>query len=78
MNTKRGPGVVRSTTRAATGGVLIIGALLALLFLRSGGTGQGDAKAPEGGSPDRPLLTSTEAPSDRPMTSTTDDSRPAA
>ncbi len=76
MNAKRGPGVVKSTTRAAAGGVLVIGALLALLFLRSGGTGQGDAENPEGASPDRPMLATSEAPTDPALTSLLEDDAP--
>jgi len=76
MNSKRGPNVVKSTTRAAAGGVLVIGALLAMLFYRSGGSGQGDAEAPEGGPPDSPMLTSTETLTDPVLDALLEDDAP--
>jgi hypothetical protein len=59
MNSKR-PGVVKSTARAATGGVIVVAALLALMFLRGGGSGTGDADSPNAA----PSMVTTESPSD--------------
>jgi len=59
MNSKR-PGVVKSTVRAATGGVIVVAALLALMFLQGGGSGTGDADSPNAA----PSMVTTESPSD--------------
>ena len=56
----RGPGgVFKSTTRAASGGALVIGIILALLFFKSGGEGDGDEDAEQ--SSDTPLVTNSDA-----------------
>ena len=66
MNSKR-PGLFKTTARAASGGALVIGALLALLFLRGGGIGSGTSEAPvtqvTTGQPER-TPTVSPAPSD--------------
>jgi hypothetical protein len=49
MGSKR-PGVMKSTMRAASGGVIVVAALLALMFFRGTGTGDGDAET--AGTPD--------------------------
>ncbi|MCA9083283.1 MAG: hypothetical protein KDA81_04465 [Planctomycetaceae bacterium] len=65
MNSKR-PGLFKTTARAASGGALVIGALLTLLFLRGGGIGSGTSEAPPTqvttGQPER--TPTVQAPSD--------------
>ena len=58
MNSKR-PGIVKSTARAATGGVIVVAALLALMFFRGAGSGTGDADSPNVA----PALVTTDPPS---------------
>ena len=59
MNSKR-PGVVKSTVRAATGGGIVVAALLALMFFRGAGSGTGDSNSPN----TAPSMVATEFPSD--------------
>jgi hypothetical protein len=55
----RGPGgLFKSTARAASGGAVLFGILLALLFMQSMGDGDGDAETESAG--DKLLLTSSE------------------
>ncbi|MCP4783934.1 MAG: hypothetical protein GY903_29240 [Fuerstiella sp.] len=44
MISKR-PRVIKTTARAATGGVIVVAALLALLFFRGAGSGTGDGES---------------------------------
>jgi hypothetical protein len=50
MNSKR-PSVMKSTARAGAGGAVVIGALLALLFLRGGGGSPGPDSETNSGTP---------------------------
>ena len=65
MNSKR-PGVVKSTARAATGGVIVVAALLALMFFRGAGSGTGDSDS----SDTTPGMVTTDSPSEAPETLT--------
>jgi len=67
MQAKR-PGFMKNTARAASGGVIVIAAFLALMLFRGTGTGDGDAEAP--GTPDTSpgeTLASTEMPATTPL-----------
>lgn len=46
MNSKR-PGAIKSTTKAASGGVIIVVALMALMFFRGPGMGTDDGETPK-------------------------------
>lgn len=79
MNQKNNsPSVFKSTRRAATGGVLVIGAILALIFLRAGGLGDSDNKTkgtPEATDAGKELLaTTTSTNGSTPSSSNADDS----
>jgi len=59
MNSKR-PRIIKTTARAATGGVIVVAALLVLMFFRGAGSGTGD-----GDSSNRsPSMVTTDAPTD--------------
>ena len=59
MNSRR-PRIIRSTARAATGGVIVVAALLALMFFRGAGSGTGDGDS----SNTSPSMITTESPTD--------------
>lgn len=55
------PKVVKSTVKAASGGVIVVVALLALMFLQGPGTGSGETDG-EGLAPVKPTMVTTEPP----------------
>ncbi|MEZ6130725.1 MAG: hypothetical protein R3C59_18730 [Planctomycetaceae bacterium] len=55
MSLKR-PGVAKSTARAASGGAIVVVALLAMLFFRGVGSGNGEADSKAPASPDSSLV----------------------
>lgn len=58
----RGPiGFGRKVTRTASGGIIVIVALLAVLFMQGPGTGDGESSDPGSSSSDSELLASTNA-----------------
>lgn len=70
MNSKR-PGAIKSATKAASGGVIVVVALLALMFFRGSGTGTGDGEMP-----DSQPMASTELPQSQAASTTIESAEP--
>ncbi|MEQ9409736.1 MAG: hypothetical protein RIK87_18515 [Fuerstiella sp.] len=61
MNSKR-PGAVKTAVRAAQGGIIAVIALIAMMFLRSSGTGSGDAETESSTAESSQTLVSADTP----------------